>query len=85
MGARSAVCNKEIRQPSPTENDDYILCLKTKTNSACACDDCKSKKKPSPLKSNKIEPPSVTKDIVAIIAADNKGLVADLIEQYLID
>ena len=38
---------------------------------------------PSPLKSNKIEPPSVTKDIVAIIAADNKGLVADLIEQYL--
>ena len=34
MGARSAVCNKEIRQS-----------LKTKTNSACACDDCKSEKR----------------------------------------
>ena len=27
----------------PTENYDYIICLKT--NSACACDDCKSEKR----------------------------------------
>lgn len=36
------------------------------------------KAKPSPLQGNEVKPPSVTKNIVTIVAADHKCMVSDL-------
>ena len=36
------------------------------------------KAKPSPLQGNEVKPPSVTKNIVTIVAADHKCVVSDL-------